>query len=36
VAEDLRQLLRKPAWTSAELSRIQADLDSAAALLAEP
>lgn len=36
VAEDLRQLTRKPAWTSAELSRVQADLEAAAALLAQP
>jgi hypothetical protein len=36
VAEDLRQLTRKPAWTSAELTRVQADLEAAAALLASP
>lgn len=35
-AEDLRQLLRKPAWTSAELAQVQAELKAGAAQLAQP
>jgi hypothetical protein len=36
VTEDLRQLIRKPAWTSAELARVQVELDASASLLAQP
>jgi hypothetical protein len=36
VAEDLRRLLRQPAWTSAELAQVQAELEAGAAQLAQP